>query len=150
MAAIIKEVSVLETFEVRHPVLRAQKPLESCRFEGDDLETTKHFGLFSDGNLVGVVSVFENKSNKFSEKRQFQIRGMAVLPSEQGKGYGQKLLDFAEDFIKKEGGNLIWFNARSVAVRFYEKSGYAVKGNSFEIPGVGIHFVMYKKLILGS
>ena len=147
MAAIIKEISALETFSVRHPVLRAQRPLESCRFEGDDLETTKHFGFFSDGNLVGVVSVFENKSDKFHEKHQFQLRGMAVLSSEQGKGFGEKLLEFAEDYVKKENGDLIWFNARSMAVRFYEKAGYAVMGSAFEITDVGTHFMMYKKLV---
>ena len=34
----IKKISALETFPVRHPVLRAEKPIESCHFEGDDLE----------------------------------------------------------------------------------------------------------------
>ena len=75
------------------------------------------------------------------------MRGMAVLSSEQGKGFGEKLLRFAEDYVKKESGDLIWFNARSNAVRFYEKAGYAVIGNAFEIPDVGTHFVMYKKLV---
>ena len=147
---MINEISASDTFLVRHPVLRGGKPLGSCHFEGDDLATTKHFGLFLDKNLVGVISVFENKSDELIEKRQFQLRGMAVLPSEQGKGYGQKLLDFAEDYIRKEAGDLIWFNARSVAVWFYEKSGYAVMGDSFEIPDVGTHYVMYKKLTLHS
>src|SRR5437868_11755120 len=118
MIVMIKEISASETFLVRHPVLRAGKPLESCRFEGDDLATTKHFGLFSANNLVGVISVFENKSDHFISNKQFQIRGMAILDSEQGKGLGEKLLRFAEDYIRDQKGNLIWFNARSTAVAF--------------------------------
>jgi len=143
---MIKEISVLDAFLVRHPVLREGKPVESCRFEGDDLSTTKHFGLFLDGNLVGVASVFERKSDKFNEEVQYQIRGMAVLESEQGKGFGEKLLLFAEKYIREQKGDLIWFNARSVAIRFYERAGYAVLGDAFEIPDVGTHFLMYKTL----
>lgn len=44
--AIIKKISSSETFLVRQPVLRAGKPLESCRFDGDDLEITHHFEGF--------------------------------------------------------------------------------------------------------
>jgi len=42
----IKEIPSKETYIVRQPVLRKGKPIESCIFEGDDLETTYHFGLF--------------------------------------------------------------------------------------------------------
>ena len=143
---MIKEISSLDTYLVRHPVLRTGKPLESCRFEGDDLATTRHFGFFSDGNLVAVISVFKNKSNQFAEERQFQIRGMAVLATEQGTGLGEQLLRFAEDYVKEQKGDLIWFNARSIAVGFYKRSGYVVVGNAFEIPDVGTHYLMYKAL----
>lgn len=146
----IKEIKATEAFLVRHPVLRAGKPVGSCRFEGDDLATTKHFGLFLEENLVGVISVFENKSDRFVENRQFQIRGMAVLGAEQRKGFGEKLLHFAEEYIRKQKGDLIWFNARSIAVRFYEKAGYIAIGGSFEIPDVGRHYIMYKRLALNS
>ena len=40
---IIKNISANETFLVRHPVLRAGKPIENCKFDGDELETTQHF-----------------------------------------------------------------------------------------------------------
>jgi len=146
MIETIKEISTSDTFLVRYPVLRAGKPLESCRFKGDDLATTKHFGLFVDKNLVGVISAFENKSDSFIENRQFQIRGMAVLSSEQGKGFGEKLLGFVEDYVRNQKGDLIWFNARSIAVVFYEKYGYTITGNAFEIPEVGTHYIMYKTL----
>ena len=41
----IKEIHFQETFEVRHPVLREGRPIETCFFDGDELETTKHFGF---------------------------------------------------------------------------------------------------------
>ena len=41
----IKQIAALETFPVRHPVLRAEKLIESCHFDGDTLVTTVPFGL---------------------------------------------------------------------------------------------------------
>lgn len=37
---IIKKIAAAETYSVRLPVLRKGKPIESCRFDGDDLETS--------------------------------------------------------------------------------------------------------------
>jgi len=143
--ATIREITAIETFLVRHPVLRKGKPIESCQFEGDDLNTTKHFGLYEDSNLVGVISIFECKSVLFNEKKQFQIRGMAVLENFQKKGFGEALMHHAELALQKEKANLIWFNARKTALGFYEKLGYRIIGDPFEIENVGIHYLMYKK-----
>jgi len=142
---VVKKITALETYIVRQEVLRKGKPIETCHFIGDDFTTTTHFGLFEDETIIGVVSVYKANSTLFSEKTQFQIRGMAVLENFQSKGYGEQLLKAAENFCWEEKANLIWFNAREKAVSFYKKSGYEVVGDSFAIPNVGIHFVMFKK-----
>ena len=69
---------------------------------------------------------------------------MAVLPTHQKKGLGDLLLEAAEDYIKQKDADLIWFNAREVAVGFYSKAGYTISGELFEIPNVGPHYVMFK------
>ncbi len=140
----IIEIGALETFSVRHPVLRFGKPIESCHFEGDNLQTTKHFGLFYNNQLSGVISVFEAKNSLFEEENQFQIRGMAVLKQFQKKGFGVALLKHCENYIQNKKGSVIWFNARENAIGFYEKSGYMKRGDSFEIETIGRHFVLFK------
>lgn len=142
----IQKITAVETFPVRHPVLRGGKPIESCRFDGDELDTTTHFGLFLHNDLIGVISIFENKNSLFNAAKQFQIRGMAVLEVHQKKGFGADLVNYAERFIDTQNGNLIWFNARKNAVDFYEKLGYQIIGNAFEIEGVGTHFVLFKEI----
>lgn len=143
---IIKKISTSETYIVRLPVLRKGKSLESCQFEGDDLETTRHFGLFLSQELVGSISLF-NKSNLiFSENNQRQIRGMAVLELHKKKDFGKTLIVYCEEQCKNQGVDLIWFNARMVAAGFYEKMGYQRIGSPFEIPDVGEHITMYKKI----
>lgn len=142
----IKEVSAKETYPVRHPVLREGRPIEDCAFSNDDLETTIHLGLFIKNNLVGIATLLEHKNALFHENKQYQLRGMAVLKSYQGQGLGDAILKYAENQLKQKSINLIWCNAREIAVGFYKKNGFEIIGNSFEINGVGTHYVMYKTL----
>ena len=141
----IKKIKAENTFPVRHLVLRKGKPIESCQFEGDENATTTHFGLFLNQNLIGVVSIFQENHHYFEAKKMYQIRGMAVLENFQGKKYGEKLLEYAENYCFSENASLIWFNARASAVPFYENSNYTTIGAAFEIPKIGTHFVMYKQ-----
>ena len=142
---IIKKIAAAETYSVRLPVLRKGKPMESCRFDGDDLETTQHFGFYLDRKLVGIISLFRNNSSSFSEKNQCQIRGMAVLEYHRKKDFGKALIIHSEKECKDDEVDLIWFNARMEAIGFYEKMGYRKKGIPFDIPDVGEHIVMFKK-----
>jgi GNAT superfamily N-acetyltransferase len=142
----IKEIPALETFSVRHPVLRPGKNIETCHFEGDNLDSTRHFGLFIKDELAGVASLFQSNSNLFEEKEQFQLRGMAVLEKFQKRGIGESLVKRAEENAKSLGADLIWFNAREIAIRFYEKLDYRIIGEPFNIGDIGKHFVMYRKL----
>ena len=142
----IKEISSLATFSVRLPVLRGGKPIASCHFEGDDLCTTKHFGIFEFDNLIGVISIFKNNHPYFDDTNSYQIRGMAVLEDFQKQRLGEKLIKHSEAFITSQESSLIWFNSRKNAVGFYEKMDYEIIGDAFEIEDVGTHYVMYKKL----
>ncbi|QYJ68589.1 GNAT family N-acetyltransferase [Flavobacterium litorale] len=142
----IKKIQSAATYAVRQPVLRPGLPVSSCIFEGDDLSTTVHFGVFEADGLAGIISVFKSRNELFTNEVQFQIRGMAILPEHQKKGLGEKLLQTAESYIIQNSGKLVWCNAREVAVGFYKKAGYSIIGNAFTIKGVGVHYVMYKTL----
>ena len=142
----IKKINSIDTYPVRHEVLRKGKPIETCQFKGDDDENTIHFGLYQNERLIGIISMFKEKNDLFSETNQFQIRGMAVLEEFQGKGFGAELVKEAENHCISLNTDLIWFNARENAVPFYKKLDYIIIGDSFLIPDVGIHFAMYKKI----
>ena len=142
----IKKINSITTYPVRHEVLRKGKPIETCKFMGDDDDETVHFGLYVAHQLIGSISIFKETNAIFSESNPFQIRGMTVLEAFQGKGLGTQLVKKAESYCKDLKADLIWFNAREKAVHFYKRLGYTVIGNSFLIPDVGIHFVMYKKI----
>ena len=143
---IIKEIPSKGTYIVRQPVLRKGKPIESCIFEGDDLNTTHHFGLFENDDLIGIISLFSQTNTIFADKNQAQIRGMAILENHQKKGFGEALVKHCEDYCKTQNVDLIWFNARTAAVGFYKKMNYQIIGEPFDIKDVGEHYLMFKKL----
>ncbi|WP_125723624.1 GNAT family N-acetyltransferase [Flavobacterium ustbae] len=142
----IKEISSKETYAVRQPVLRNGKPIESCVFEGDDLQSTHHFGLFENEYLIGIISLFNKINTIFAAQNQAQIRGMAVLETHQKKGYGEALVKHCESYCNENQVDLIWFNARTAAVGFYKKMNYQTIGDAFDIKDVGEHYLMFKKL----
>jgi ribosomal protein S18 acetylase RimI-like enzyme len=141
----IKKITALETYPLRHAVLRKGEPIEKCIYPNDNSPTTVHFGLFENTILVGMVSVFQTKKELFDDEKQFQIRGMAVLEEHQKKGYGAALILHAVSYLQQEKNFLIWFNARIIAIGFYEKLGFQKTGNPFEIEPIGIHYIMFKK-----
>ena len=142
----IKKITDLETYFVRHAILRKGKPIETCKFEGDDLPTTHHFGYYLNDELIGIVSIFQNNNSIFAANNQYQIRGMAVLELHQKKGIGDLLVKHSEEYCKKMQSDLIWFNARTAAIGFYEKLNYTKVGTAFEIKDVGEHYLMAKSL----
>ena len=142
----IKIISSTEAYIVRHPVLRTGKPIESCFFDGDNYETTFHLGIFSKNKLVGVCSFFKNNHASIFEENQYQLRGMAVLKTFQKKGFGKIILNYGETLLKQKHTNIVWCNAREIAVNFYEKCGYKIISEPFNIKGIGKHYVMHKIL----
>jgi GNAT superfamily N-acetyltransferase len=75
-----------------------------------------------------------------------QLRGMAVDATAQRSGIGSALLEFAEAHLRAVGGtDYRWCNARVRAIPFYERHGWRVVSEEFEIPEVGPHQRMVKR-----
>jgi predicted GNAT family N-acyltransferase len=145
---MVRLISAAETIAVRWPILRPGFPRESAVFPGDDLDPTMHFGAFTaEGLLVGVASIYlAPMPEQPSIERAWQLRGMATLPEVRGAGHGRDLVAACVHAAQKAGGEIIWCNARIVAVPFYAKHGWETMGPEFDIPTVGPHFRMWRKL----
>ena len=143
----IRKITAAETYPLRHKILRQNEPIEKCVYPFDTADSTVHFGLFEHNALFGIISVFETKKDVFTDQKQFQIRGMAVIENQQKKGYGAALVKHTMAYLQKEKEFLIWFNARIIALGFYEKLGFERIGTAFEIAPIGIHYIMYKRFL---
>jgi GNAT superfamily N-acetyltransferase len=142
----LRDAALDEILALRHAVLRPGLPLDAARFEGDDEPATRHFGAFprAGGAAVACVSCMR-RPRKGADA--WQVRGMATRADLTGRGIGRALLAVALDALRAEGGpRLVWCNARVTALRFWERAGWAVASDVFDIPGVGPHRVLARTL----
>lgn len=127
-------------WDLRGRVLRPGKAPEMWRFPEDESATTLHLGAFTpEEALIGILTLIENEG--------MQLRGMAVAPEAQGQGVGAALLKSAHAAAAERGFPSLWCNARAVAAGFYARAGWNVEGDSFDVPGIGPHYVMQKQLL---
>jgi len=143
MSKILK-IKAEDTYPIRRSILRKGMTL-THKFDGDHEPDTLHLGVYENGKLLCVGS-FMKASKEGLNGSQYQLRGMATAGGYQGKGYGKLLLKKAEKMLKKQGIDVIWCNARLKAIDFYEKLGYKSVGDLFDIPQVGPHYVLFKKI----
>ncbi len=131
---------------IRHAVLRPGRPYEETRFALDELDDAYHAGAFREERLVGIISLYPESRDGSLRQGDWRIRGMAVLPEEQGKGLGARLLEAAVEHARSHGARSVWCNARTSALGFYERAGFSVEGDEFDIPGIGPHYVLKRSL----
>jgi GNAT superfamily N-acetyltransferase len=151
----IRRVPVEGIIDLRHVILRAGLPREAAIFPGDEVATSRHYAAVTGGDggerVVGCATLH---LNQYENEPAWQLRGMAVEPGFQSKGVGRALVRIvvaeaiSESPAGKNGGpvRLLWCNARTPAVPFYRKLGWAVVSDEFYIPTVGPHFRMMKRL----
>jgi len=150
---MIVPIEAEATLEVRHPVLRPGRDRAAAVFACDGEAGTRHFGSYAaTGRLVGVVTVHPAGwvrppavAEAEVEAGAWQLRGMATLPEVRGQGHGVGLVKAAEAWVRSLGAGLCWCNARVSAMGFYEKLGWVVVGEEFEIATVGPHFRMVRR-----
>jgi predicted GNAT family N-acyltransferase len=141
----LRRARIEELVDLRHEVLRHGLPREAAIFDGDDAPTTRHYGAFDRGKAVGCATLM---LNHWEGEPAWQVRGMATDARFRSRGLGAALLGMAEAELVGERSpvRLLWCNARVPAVRFYEKLGWAVRCEPFDIPTAGPHVKMTRRL----
>jgi len=137
-----RRVAVAEILPLRHRILRAGLPAETARFEGDDEPGTRHYAAAAaDGPLVCLTLM----PSAWEGRPAWQLRGMATDAAMQGKGLGRRLLEAAvAEARRDEPERIFWCNARTTAVGFYERLGWRVVSEIFEVPTAGPHVKMVR------
>ena len=145
----VEKISAADTLSIRQQVLRPNWTIEQCHFEGDQDETTFHIGAFKDGVLIGIATMMRDSSAELAAiaSDQYRLRGMAVLPEYRDQGIGRSILDECIQEVRLRKCKLFWCNARIKAARFYTAAGFSkTSETTFDIPGAGLHFLMFKQL----
>lgn len=139
-------IKAQDTYPLRLKVLRPGGSEEDVHFANDRLPTAFHLGVQIGDHRIAVGSFYPEAHPQLTGWKQFRLRGMATHPDFQGQGAGGKLLRFALEHMKAQHADVLWCNARVKAMTFYERAGLVLHGELFDIPGIGGHYVMYKRL----
>lgn len=114
---VVKHIQASETWDLRHRVMAPNCTFDSIKLPKD--EEGLHFGLFEEEKIVSVISLF-------IENDVAQFRKFATEISEQNKGYGSILLNHIIKESLKNNVKILWCNARTTALGFYEKFDFKV------------------------
>ena len=142
---IIRAVPAEAIIDLRHRVLRPGRPRETAVFNGDDLPTSHHYAaVVSDGRIIGCATFH---LNSHEGEPAWQLRGMATDAGWCGRGVGRQVLTAGEAAVVAIGPRLLWCNARQAAVGFYERLGWEIRSELFEIAVAGPHYKMWKRAL---
>ncbi len=131
---------------LRYRILRAGLPAEAANFGGDDDPATRHYGAFDAAQPAVAAACLSFMQAAWEGEAAWQLRGMAVAEDWQRTGVGRALLEYAQaDLHETSEIRRLWCNARKPAVGFYEKLGWRVASEEFEIPTAGPHFRMTRQ-----
>ena len=142
----VRFIRTTDTYPLRLRVLRPGGTEEDCHWANDRLEGSFHLGVHIGEHRIGIGSFYPEKHPDLKGWKQYRLRGMATHPDFQGQGAGKRLLSFAMEHLKAQHADVLWCNARLVALPFYTAMGFAVEGPEFDIPGIGPHYLMWRKV----
>jgi predicted GNAT family N-acyltransferase len=141
VSVAVEEVAAGVTYPLRGAVLRVGRPVE---IPGDDDPATIHLAARTpEGQVVGVVRFHPNRCPwRPGARAAWQLRGMATDPAVRGTGAGRAVVVEGLTRVARLGGDLVWCDARAAATGFYERLGFRVASEPYDISPVGPHVGM--------
>ena len=143
---LIRKVKASNIRTIRHINLRQGKPYSTTSYKRDEENNTFHLACILNKEPVSCATFYPENNKLFPNQKAYRLRGMATDKKYRKKGIGKKIMLQAFKEIKKKEGTLLWCNARLAAVDFYKKLGLNTIGEQFDIPEIGPHYLMYKKI----
>ena len=123
----------------------------------EDIELQELWKLEDKNSIIGLIVLTENEDAEYQDvkwltknHKNLYIHRLAIDPKFQGKGYAQKLMDFAEKYAKENNYNSIrldTFSQNKRNQKFYEQRNY-IKLESIYFPGQSeFPFYCYEKIM---
>jgi ribosomal protein S18 acetylase RimI-like enzyme len=123
----------------------------------EDIELQQIWKLTHKNTIVGIIVLTEIEDKEYEgvkwltkNDKNLYIHRLAVHPNFQGKGYAQKLMDFAESFASKNSYKSIRLDTFSKNKRnqtFYEKRKYKKLGSIYFPNQSEFPFFCYEKVL---
>ena len=143
----IKVVAAKDIRPLRNLVLRPNLPIETTYYDLDNEIETFHLASIMDNTIISIGTFYPENDIELQTKNGYRLRGMATHPKFRRKSAATKLMKESFVLLKEKKCDILWCNARLVAVEFYKSLGFKITGKIFDIPSIGPHYKMYKSVI---
>ena len=143
----IKVVAAKDIRPLRNLVLRPNLPIETTYYDLDNDIETFHLASIMDNTIISIGTFYPENDIELQTKDGYRLRGMATHPKFRRKSAATKLMKESFVLLKEKKCDVLWCNARLVAVEFYKSLGFKITGKIFDIPSIGPHYKMYKSVI---
>ncbi|KAF5360895.1 hypothetical protein D9756_004512 [Leucocoprinus leucothites] len=135
-----KRIEVRDTLALRHSVLWPDKDISFVQLVEDDAGI--HLGAFLVNDNrdipVAIISLFTEDiphipiSPALHAGRTIRFRKFACDPAYQRMGIGSRLLEHAVSIARSDmNGSLLWCDARTATLDWYQKRGFEKFGETF-------------------
>ena len=114
-------------------VIEQQIP-EAEEFDADDLTAT-HVVAIAAGNVVGTLRII-------SMPEHVKLGRVVVAQLWRGRGISTRLLRFAMDLVRQQGGSRFYLTAQHDKLGVYEKLGFVAFGPPFDDGSGILHLAM--------
>jgi GNAT superfamily N-acetyltransferase len=137
-----------EILPLRQRILRIGLDIEEAKFPGDEDTTTLHAAVFDHASVISCATLM---LDEWEGQLAWRLRGMATDSIWQSQGVGAALLQYLIDSAITDPPipqriSTFWCNARVPALAFYQRLGWTVDSEEFDIPTAGPHRRMFRKL----
>ena len=143
----IKVVAAKDIRPLRNLVLRPNLPIETTYYDLDNDIETFHLASIMDNTIISIGTFYPENDIELQTKNGYRLRGMATHPKFRRKSAATKLMKESFVLLKEKKCDVLWCNARLVAIEFYKSLGFKITGKIFDIPSIGPHYKMYKSVI---
>ena len=143
----VKKVAAKDIRPLRNLVLRPNLPIETTYYDLDDDIDTFHLASIMDNTIISIGTFYPENDIELQTKNGYRLRGMATHPKFRRKSAATKLMEESFVLLKEKKCDILWCNARLVAVEFYKSLGFKIIGEIFDIPSIGPHYKMYRLII---
>ncbi|MDG1660140.1 MAG: GNAT family N-acetyltransferase [Winogradskyella sp.] len=125
---------------------------ENLKIELSNANAAYYF-VYHNSNRVGILRfVHHTPFEDFPKIKSTYLNRIYLGEEAQGKGVAKQLFNWTENYVKENGGHLIWLkvmDSQKQALRFYEKQGYKLgkpTNLEFELihPNLRGMYTMYK------
>ena len=147
LKAEIHKVSADRIRPLRHKELRKGECFSTTSYLRDDDNETFHMACIKEGEIAACATFYPEFSEKIFAVNAYRLRGMATASHLQRQGYATDLMKASFQELQDINCDMLWCNARLIAVDFYKSMGFKIVGELFNIEGIGAHYYMYKKVI---